>query len=231
MDSRLRIGGWVRPCLILVVTAGLALAAAPLTPGGVPDQKRIAQLIKQLGDDDFAKREAASKALEAIGAPALAALRKAATTSSDLEVRRRAERITRSVKGRLLAVAAGKEIERLRGTWYSTSTESNGVRQTGENKADKHVFTGDQWVMKVGERVVQAGTIRVIEVGDDLVKVDFVTTQGVAKGAVWLGVYQCKGDELKWCGVYVSQGKERPTGLATKAGDGYFLRSLKREKK
>src|SRR5437868_3542436 len=34
---------------------------------------KIDRLIKQLGDDDFAKREAASKELDALGEPALAA--------------------------------------------------------------------------------------------------------------------------------------------------------------
>src|SRR5262245_49678718 len=58
--------------------------------------ERIARLIEQLGDDEFAKREAASKALEAIGAPALAALRKA-DSHMDFEVRRRAARLVKTI--------------------------------------------------------------------------------------------------------------------------------------
>jgi hypothetical protein len=54
-----------------------------------PDLERVAALIRQLGDDAFAKREAASKELLAIGVPALAALKKA-RASDDPEVRRRA---------------------------------------------------------------------------------------------------------------------------------------------
>jgi RNA polymerase sigma factor (sigma-70 family) len=54
-----------------------------------PDPGRIAALVRQLGDDAFAKREAASKELQAIGVPALAALNKA-KASDDPEVRRRA---------------------------------------------------------------------------------------------------------------------------------------------
>src|SRR5256885_8806748 len=49
-------------------------------------------LVKQLGDDDFDKREGASKRLEEIGEPALDALVRAMTTN-DLEARRRAEAI------------------------------------------------------------------------------------------------------------------------------------------
>jgi WD40 repeat protein len=56
------------------------------------DAEEIARLIEQLGHDEFTKREAASKRLEAIGEPAWHALRKAASTSSDLEIRHRAKR-------------------------------------------------------------------------------------------------------------------------------------------
>src|SRR5438309_3116121 len=73
--------------------AGLLLVL-PFVPAVAddPDDKEIARLIKQLGDDDFDKREGASKRLEEIGEPALDALVRAMTTN-DLEVRRRAEAI------------------------------------------------------------------------------------------------------------------------------------------
>jgi hypothetical protein len=52
----------------------------------------IDKLVKQLGSPRFAEREAAMKRLEAIGAPAAEALRKAAA-GPDAEIRRRAERL------------------------------------------------------------------------------------------------------------------------------------------
>lgn len=79
----------------------LALACLGLFLGAVAageDGKKLAsekstaeidQLIKQLGSDDFDQREAASKALERIGPPALDALRKVAAGSADAEVRKR----------------------------------------------------------------------------------------------------------------------------------------------
>ena len=73
---------------------------------------RVDVLIKQLGDDNFAKREAASKELEAIGKPALQALRKAASSSSDLEIRRRAERAYKAIYDRFAQKA--EEIRRIR---------------------------------------------------------------------------------------------------------------------
>jgi hypothetical protein len=57
----------------------------------------VDRLIRQLGGDDFHQREAASEALARIGEPALAALRKARSNTSDLEVRRRAQRLIVSI--------------------------------------------------------------------------------------------------------------------------------------
>jgi RNA polymerase sigma factor (sigma-70 family) len=54
-----------------------------------PGPERVAALVRQLGDEAFAMREAASRELQAIGVPALAALKKAGA-SDDPEVRRRA---------------------------------------------------------------------------------------------------------------------------------------------
>src|SRR5438876_1130428 len=82
-----------RGIAVLLVALPLAFAAA------APDRS-VERLIGQLGSDDFAEREAASKKLEAIGEPALDALARA-TTSSDPEVRRRAEDIVAVIENKL----------------------------------------------------------------------------------------------------------------------------------
>jgi WD40 repeat protein len=61
---------------------------------------KVERLIRQLGSEKFAEREAATKALEAIGEPALEALRRA-TRDGDLELRRRAEQLVKSIEGRM----------------------------------------------------------------------------------------------------------------------------------
>jgi WD40 repeat protein len=61
----------------------------------------VDRLINQLGSEDFAEREAAGKALEAAGEPAVKALQKAATESSDAEVRRRATEVIGALEARL----------------------------------------------------------------------------------------------------------------------------------
>jgi hypothetical protein len=58
-----------------------------------PDADTIARLIQQLNSDIFSDRDSAAKQLEAIGEPALPALRRAAVKAPDLEGRRRAERL------------------------------------------------------------------------------------------------------------------------------------------
>jgi hypothetical protein len=85
--------------------AGISTSRAD--PGNEANAKRIASLIRQLGHKDFAKRQAASKELDAIGAPALDGLRKAAT-DDDPEVRRRAERIIQDVSTRLKELQAAQ---------------------------------------------------------------------------------------------------------------------------
>ena len=77
-------------CLLLPLPFFPVVAAAL-------DDAEIARLVKQLGDDDFDKREAATSRLKEIGEPALDALHKA-ETSNDAEVRRRAVDIARMVK-------------------------------------------------------------------------------------------------------------------------------------
>jgi RNA polymerase sigma factor (sigma-70 family) len=61
------------------------------------DEKAVRELIKQLGNDDFEKREAAHKRLVEIGEPALEMLRQAARESRDAEISQRATKAAREI--------------------------------------------------------------------------------------------------------------------------------------
>jgi carboxyl-terminal processing protease len=87
----LLVAAWIACCLALVAPAN-----EPVEPAGA---ERIALLIKQLGADKFEMREEATKALDAIGIPALDALR-AAEKSTDAEVRRRAGDLVATIESR-----------------------------------------------------------------------------------------------------------------------------------
>src|SRR6267378_3168921 len=86
--------GVLRPC----TPAVWAVVAAMLvhTPAAQPDSPAMERHVQQLGSPVFAEREAATKALEAMGEPALDALRRAAAKSADAEVRRRAKELIKA---------------------------------------------------------------------------------------------------------------------------------------
>lgn len=83
---------------MLLLGTGLGtLLAVPAVPSS--DQAKIAQLINQLGSANFRERDAATKELDAIGEPALNALRKAAK-NSDMEIANRATGLAAKIEQR-----------------------------------------------------------------------------------------------------------------------------------
>ncbi len=89
-------GHYWLPALVLVLGMGLpGLLPAPAAESA--EAARIARLIEQMGSGNFEEREKATEALEAIGVPALEALRKAAD-SEDVEVKRRAGELVKKLE-------------------------------------------------------------------------------------------------------------------------------------
>lgn len=82
----------------LLLGAGTHALAQQADPPAPTREQRVAELVKQLGDAAFAKREAAQRELEAIGAPAIQALTEA-TKSSDPEVSTRASEALTRIRG------------------------------------------------------------------------------------------------------------------------------------
>jgi hypothetical protein len=82
----------------VLLTAHPASAQAPAKPA---DTNTIATLIAQLGSENFQERQAATRSLEAIGRPALAALREAVLKNDDVELRRRAEGLVEKIENSL----------------------------------------------------------------------------------------------------------------------------------
>jgi WD40 repeat protein len=66
--------------------------------GTKASSEEINRLVKQLGDDDFAKRVQAKKQLEAIGEPAIGILKKAADNSDDAEIRRAVKAVIEAIE-------------------------------------------------------------------------------------------------------------------------------------
>jgi hypothetical protein len=84
----------LRVTLLLVLLLSLARSAC------ADPAAETNRLVRQLGSSSFAKREAATKALRALGEKALPALKQAAT-SPDAEVRRRATQLLRPLEAKV----------------------------------------------------------------------------------------------------------------------------------
>lgn len=107
----------ITSCISLLLALGLCHGRSGFqhVPNGQANDQQIERLIENLGHDKYKVRESASQELERIGLPALARLENVASTSGSLEVRRRAERIIRSIRGivrpRLAQVMLGLDLE------------------------------------------------------------------------------------------------------------------------
>jgi WD40 repeat protein len=98
MGSILELRRWAMRSLLGVSLLGLLLGG--LGARAAVDSADIDKLIEQLGDDDLAKRRAASKRLEEIGAPAMEKLRDAEKKHSDPDVKLRAGLIVRAIENK-----------------------------------------------------------------------------------------------------------------------------------
>ncbi len=85
------------PLALLVILGVFLLGALPSPSSEAVSAERIDRLIEQVGSGTFTEREKATKELDAIGVPALGALRKAAR-SDDAEVKRRAEELVKKIE-------------------------------------------------------------------------------------------------------------------------------------
>jgi uncharacterized protein (TIGR03067 family) len=212
----MRRAAWVGLAIsVVVVGARMPLRGSPDQKG--PDAERIARLIRQLGDADFRKREAASKELTAVGEPALAALRTAAASDADPEVRHRAQGIIRTTMGRL----GDAELKRLEGTWLGVAQEENGNPAPGRHKV---VVAGGSSVATdpAGVEAFRC-TWRVIDPTAAPRQLDLVGPDG----RVFQAIYEYDGTKLRYCGSYVG----RPDTFSTKPGDGRYMATLRRAPK
>jgi len=99
-----------RSTSLAVAAAACAFCCAAADSPAKPTKEQIAQWVRQLGDDDFSTREAASKKLYEAGQAAESALQEA-TRSDDAEVARRAAEIMDRFKWGLYPDAPKKVVD------------------------------------------------------------------------------------------------------------------------
>jgi uncharacterized protein (TIGR03067 family) len=193
-----------------------------MTAAEPPKAAEIERLIRQLGSDKFQEREAAGKALTAIGMPALEALRATATKSPDEEVRRRAAALVRVLEGR--------DLKRLRSTWTAVAAEAEGMR------APVEIYRGLRLLVR-GEEVEihwpylrYTGTCR-LDPNQSPMTVDVTLIEGgVRIDKALRGIYVLDQDRLTMCLSYCPDPQERPTQLATSIGMQTILFVFQRER-
>jgi uncharacterized protein (TIGR03067 family) len=123
--------------------------------------------------------------------------------------------------------AGKKALAQIQGTWRYVAVVTDGKKTPAEElKGVTITFTGDKWVVRKGDKTVLAGTQK-LDPDKKPAQVDAVTTEGLGKEAMMLGIYELKGETLRMC--FDQQGKERPTSFTPKAGQ--FQVVLQREKK
>jgi WD40 repeat protein len=116
---------------------------------GQPERDEIGSRITQLGSPKFGEREAATAALDALGTKALAALRKAADSHSDAEVRRRARALAELIEKRLIDVQSFRSHD---GGVYHVAFTADGRQLLSSGYDGKHRDVGMLRVWDVPSR-------------------------------------------------------------------------------
>lgn len=201
------------------VRAGLLVSL--ITPSATalqpPSTAQATGLIRLLGSNSYEERNAAEKALKAMGKRAMPALQKAAKGARDAEVRRRAARLVQASTRDTLVAEQG----RLRGTWEVVRLEAAGrVRPMAPLR---YVFEDHRIVVRArdGNDLAHGsdGSYCVTAIGALEIAVPFVGTGR--------GIYRQDGDTLRLC---VDPDGKRPKEFATRDGSALFLLDFKRVK-
>lgn len=94
----MRITRFTLAILLLSGSSGIVPADDPPKAGQTPSADEIQRIVNQLGDEAFVKRAQAKKALEEIGEPAVDALKKAAESAGDEEIRTAARALVAAIE-------------------------------------------------------------------------------------------------------------------------------------
>ena len=115
----------------------------------------------------------------------------------------------------------------LEGTWVMVSVERDG-RAIRPQTNLKMIYTGDKFVLRAGDDVVVAGTIK-LDPTKKPKTIDTTYTEGPNKGQTLKGIYEVDGDTAKFCRAGEPD-QDRPTEFKTKAGSGGLFSVYKRAK-
>jgi uncharacterized protein (TIGR03067 family) len=121
-------------------------------------------------------------------------------------------------------------VEQLQGVWRPESVTESGRRLTG---VDLEAYTGMTLTIQDGKTTLKAadGTVvsaceLKVDAGRDPKTFDAKEVEGLGVGTIYKGVWEVKGDTLKWC----FSTKALPKGFESKEGTGVVMMVLRRQK-
>ncbi len=108
--------------------------------------------------------------------------------------------------------AEKQELEKVTGTWVQA-----GENVPPENAKVRLVYTGREFVGRLGEKVLFRGSVK-LDPTQNPKAIDLTLDSGPNKGKVSLGVYELDGDSYRGC--LAAPGKVRPTRLSPEPDSG-----------
>jgi uncharacterized protein (TIGR03067 family) len=123
-----------------------------------------------------------------------------------------------------------KKKSKLEGTWKPVSVIKNG-KDEPDKKDHSLTFAGDTFTIKEGDKVEIQGTFKT-DKSKKPREIDMTVNEGPEKikGKVLKGIYEQKGDTLRWCFTIDVDGA-RPAAFEAPEGSTLMFITLKREKK
>jgi uncharacterized protein (TIGR03067 family) len=131
------------------------------------------------------------------------------------------------VGGNAIADDAKDDLKALQGTWDLIYFERDG-KEVKLQQNTQAINTGDKFVVKRGDEVIAAGTMK-LDPSKKPNASETTYTDGADKGKTFKGIYQIEGDTVKFCRAG-SPDDDRPTEFKTKSGSGEFVAVYKRAK-
>jgi uncharacterized protein (TIGR03067 family) len=141
--------------------------------------------------------------------------------------------LTASGAGLAKDAPAKGDLEKLSGTWLTVSIVSDGKTVVDEKSPPKEgpttklIYDGNKWMVKVGDKTVASGIIKV-DSSKTPKEIDVMDESGKKNDKTKLAIYELDGDTFKYC--IASAGKPRPAEFTAKEGSGNSLIVMKREK-
>ena len=121
----------------------------------------------------------------------------------------------------------------LQGTWQTVASEVNGEKEPEDrSKQYQVVLEGDKMTITREGNTVMKGAFK-LDAAQTPRRLDFKIEENPndaeAVGKTLEGIYEVKGEELKWC--FAMPDRERPMAFKTEADSGQVFATLKKEKK